>query len=328
MEKEKAKEYLVRRISSQETYEDLLKFPRYLEIETVNVCNARCPMCTITDWERGGKPMSDELYKKIADEIIAHSNEIIRVSLYRDGEPLIDPKLAQRIAMLKQGGIKDVTISTNVSLLTEEKSKDLLNAGIDTIIMSIDSLKKQVYESIRVRLNFEKVMENALRFIELRNKIRPETKIWMRMIRQESNYDEWSDYHKYWDEKLEKQDRIYFHNVFNWGGQLKGYTPITKTYEPNLPCVALWSLIVIFTDGRVPLCNVDFNNKYPTGSVVTHSIEELWKSKIMNQRRELHLLGKKADVSLCKNCNVWEEPLDKNGKTISEEYASPVDVQL
>lgn len=328
MEIEKEKEYLVRRISSQETYGDLLKFPRYLEIETVNVCNARCPMCTITDWERGSKPMNDELFKKIADEIIVHSNEIIRVSLYRDGEPLIDPKLAQRTALLKQGGIKDVTISTNVSLLTEEKAKDLLNAGLDTVIMSIDSLKKEVYESIRVRLNFEKVMENALRFIELRNKIRPETKIWMRMIKQEGNYDEWPDYHKYWAERLGKQDRIYFHTVFNWGGQLKGYAPIVKSYEPNLPCVALWSLMVIFTDGRVPLCNVDFNNKYPTGSVVTHSIEELWKSKIMNERREMHLLGKKAGVSLCKNCNVWDEAQDQNGKTISQEYASPVEIQL
>jgi len=322
----KGNEYLVRRISPQETYEDLIRFPRYIEIETVNVCNARCPMCTIDDWERGAPSIKDDLFKKIADEVIENAHELNRVSLYRDGEPLIDKKLAQRCATLKDGGVKNVSISTNVSLLTEDKSRDLLEAGLDTIIMSIDSLQKDVFEGIRVRLNFEEVLENALKFIELRNKIRPETRIWMRMIRQESNKNEWPEYQAYWADKLSEQDRIYFHNIFNWGGQLEGFMPINKSFEPNLPCVALWSLLVIFANGDVPLCNVDYNNKFPTGSVVTHSIKELWQSKIMNERRQLHLDGEKSCISICKNCNVWDESPDLEG--ISSEYATPVELQM
>ena len=187
------KEYLRERINTRTRYEGLLSFPSYLEIETVNVCNARCPMCTIDDWERGGRPMTDELYAKIAREVIAHADQVERVSLYRDGEPLIDMKLANRVAMLKKGGIKNVCISTNVSLLNEARSRDLLTAGLDTIIMSIDSLDKKTFEGIRVRLVFEEVLANALRFIELRNQLRPETKIWMRMIRQESNKEKGGD---------------------------------------------------------------------------------------------------------------------------------------
>lgn len=326
MDLNKGQEYLVKRISPKETYEDLLRFPRYIEIETVNVCNARCPMCTIDDWERGAPSMKDDVFKKIADEVIENAHELNRVSLYRDGEPLIDKKLAQRCAVLKGGGVKNVSISTNVSLLTEDKSRDLLEAGLDTIIMSIDSLQKDVFEDIRVRLVFEEVLENALKFIELRNKIRPQTRIWMRMIRQEGNKNEWPEYQKYWASKLSEQDRIYFHNIFNWGGQLDGFTPITKSFEPNLPCVALWSLLVIFANGDVPLCNVDYNNKFPTGSVMTHSIKELWQSKIMNERRRLHLNDQKSCISICENCNVWDESPDLEG--ISAEYATPIELQM
>ena len=50
------KEYLVKRISSDETYEDLIRFPRYIEIETVHACNAKCDMCTINDWQREKVP--------------------------------------------------------------------------------------------------------------------------------------------------------------------------------------------------------------------------------------------------------------------------------
>ena len=319
-------EYLLRRIHPRGSFQDLLSFPSFLEVETVNACNARCPMCTIADWERGYTPMTDNLFNKIAAELAEHAHQVERLSLYRDGEPLIDKKLADRVAMVKEGGIKNVSISTNVSLLSETRAKDLLHAGLDNIILSIDSLKKKVFESIRVRLVFEEVMENALRFIDLRNQIRPETQIWIRMIRQEGNRDEWPAFQSYWGQRTGENDRVYYHNIHNWGGQLQGFRPILKSFEPSLPCVALWSLLVIFSNGDVPLCNVDFNNNYPSGSVLTHSIEEVWHSKVMNQRRDWHMAGEKGRIKPCENCNVWDEPTDQAG--ISSQYTTDIELKI
>lgn len=318
--------YLLRRISPKESYQDLLNFPRYIEIETVNACNAKCPMCTIGDWQREAPSMQDDLFMKIANELSQHANVIKRVSLYRDGEPLIDKKLAERVRILKEKKIQNTAISTNVSLLNAKRSKDLLEAGLDLIILSIDSLKKEIFESIRAGLKFEEVLKNALQFIDLRNKMKSQTKIWVRMIRQESNQFEWDSYHSYWKAKLSDEDRVYYHNIFNWGGQLKDFKPISSSYEPNLPCVALWSLLVIFSNGDVPLCNVDYNNKYPTGSILNHTIAELWQSKIMNERRAHHLKGEKANISLCQNCNVWDESPDSH--QISSEFASSVELKM
>ena len=326
MDTVRAKEYLVKRISAEETYKDLLHFPRYIEIETIHACNARCLMCTIDEWQRSDRLMKEELFQKIADEVIEHSNEIKRVTLYRDGEPLLDKKMPERIEMLKDGGIKSISISTNGGLLTESKAKDLLNTGLDIIIMSIDSLKKEVYESIRVGLEFEQVLENMIRFIGLRNRIRTETQIWFRMIRQANNAEEWPDYYDFWAPKLCNHDRVYYHNIFNWGGQLKDFNPVTKSYEPNLPCVALWSLLVIFCNGDVPLCNTDFNIKYPSGSVFNNSIQEIWQSQIMNFRRQLHLQNQKYKIDICKNCNVWDE--SPGGESVSAEYAEQIEIQV
>lgn len=318
-----AREYLIQRISPAERYEDLIRYPRYVEVETVNACNARCPMCTIEDWTRDSPTMKADLFKRISDDLIAHVDELKRVSLYRDGEPLLDKKLPERVAILKDGGIRQVSISSNVGLLNERMARALLEARLDVIIMSIDSLKKDTFESIRVRLDFDEVLANALRFVELRNRIRPETRIWMRMIRQDSNYDEWPEYESFWKPRLAPTDRIYFHNLFNWGAQLDGFRPVATSYEPNLPCVALWSLLVIFANGDVPLCNVDYNNKYPTGSILNNSIAELWQSKIMNERRRLHLNGEKSCISLCGQCNVWDEP-ESASPFISSRYAEKV----
>ena len=91
----KFEDYLVRRIAPKEEIKSLLEFPKFIEIETVNACNARCPMCTINDWERNYPIMKDDVWSKVREDIIENKNLIKRVSLYRDGEPLIDKKMAK-----------------------------------------------------------------------------------------------------------------------------------------------------------------------------------------------------------------------------------------
>src|SRR5262249_17105512 len=148
------------------------------------------------------------------------------------------------------------------------------------MVLSIDSLKKDIFEAIRVRLDFDVVMRNALRYIELRNRIRPQSEIWIRMVRQESNADEWPDYHAFWRPNVAAHDRCASLALDNWGGQLQGYKALDGMGGQNVPCVALWSLMVIFANGDVPMCNVDYNNKHPLGDVRDHSIAEVWQGRI------------------------------------------------
>jgi len=309
-------DYLVRRISANETYEDLLNFPRYFEIETVNACQARCPMCTIDDWDRRDGLMPDELFRKIAYEIGLHP-EVKRVHLYRDGEPLLDKKLPERVKMLKGVGVKEVGISTNVELLTHEKTAALLDAGLDSIILSIDSLKKEVYEKIRVGLDFGTVMDNAYNFVVMRNAKRSPCQVWVRMIRQESNYDEWPTYERHWKALLKDSDRVDFRDLHHWGNQLISFdrSPVKSDTKP---CIALWSLMVIFANGDVPRCNVDYNLKHPVGNLKDSTIEELWKSQVQKQVREKHLSGLRD--SICVGCDVWTERVDtaKSGSIMNQ----------
>ena len=102
------REYLRTRIDEKDSYNGLFEYPKYVEIETVNACNARCKMCTINDWERNYPTMKDDVFTKIADDLIENKRFLKRVSLYRDGEPLLDKKLPQRIKYLKDGGVENI----------------------------------------------------------------------------------------------------------------------------------------------------------------------------------------------------------------------------
>lgn len=298
--------YVLRRVQPGGSYEALLHFPRYFEIETVNACNARCPMCTIDDWDRRDGLMDADLFEKIANEIGEHREDVIRVSLYRDGEPLIDRRLATKVASLKGRGVRRVAISTNASLLDVDKAEGLLLAGIDEVLLSVDSLVPDVYEAIRKGLDFAEVMENCLKFIELRDAMKSDCQVWVRMIRQQSNMAEWPAFERFWRSRLRATDRVDYRNLHDWGGQLVNFRPVVQA-DTEKPCIALWSLMVIFANGQVPLCNVDSNLKHPLGNVRDSTIAALWQSKEQNRRRDLHMSGNRASIPMCTSCTVWSE---------------------
>ena len=118
-------------------------FPKYFEIETIRGCNARCRMCTIAEWDDKNSIMSDELFSKISEEMKPHAKWIQTVCLSRNGEPLLDKKLPEKIRKLKNCGINYVTFSTNASLLDEKTSIALIESGLDDIRFSIDGTTKK-----------------------------------------------------------------------------------------------------------------------------------------------------------------------------------------
>lgn len=302
----RAEAYLTQKVDPSAQYSDLLDFPRYFEIETVNTCNARCTMCTIQDWERPVVRMSDALFEKIARELAEHREVIKSVSLFRDCEPLIDKKLPQKVALLKSLGVPHVGICTNGSLLTEERGAALLEAGIDKVQFSIDSLRKDVYEKIRVRLELETVLRNTENFIRLRDRINPATSIRVRMIDMPENRDEQDAYRAFWAPQLGPQDVCDVRTYHNWGGQLDGYHGEERLAN-DIPCLWHWASFAVFSSGEVPLCGIDFNNRYPTGNLNDNTIQEIWTSPLMRQRRMMHLIGLRGDHAMCKTCNVWDD---------------------
>ena len=81
-------------------------FPLIFQIQTINLCNGSCIMCpnsTVTE----KKPfyMTDQLFNKIIHEIVTES-KISLVMFFLQNEPLMDPKIAQKIKLAKSKGDK------------------------------------------------------------------------------------------------------------------------------------------------------------------------------------------------------------------------------
>lgn len=284
-----------------------LYFPKFFEIETVNACNARCQMCPI-DWEmQKSNVMSEELFAKLVHELAGYVDYVDTIALSRDGEPTLDKNLPGKVKMLKDIGIKKVTFSTNGQLLLPKLIHQLIDAGLDDIMVSIDGVTRETYEAIRNRLNYDVVLENTLNLIRIRNERCLDMTIRVRMVLMEKNQHEHEEWLAFWKPKLSNKDRIYARKCHEWGDQ--NYIEPEKNIikHAGKPCVVLFSSMIIKYDGKVPLCSIDYIPRNIMGDFSKQSINEIWRGENFAKVRSFHATEQRNEIRMCCGCNIWDQ---------------------
>ena len=143
--------------------------PFRLWVEPTSHCNLRCIMCPNKDLPREQKGFMDwTLYRKIIDEA---SEYVFDIHLLHRGESLLHPDFFKMAQYAHDKGLT-VKFHTNGTLLDEEKAYKLINSGIDQFSFSFDGYQKETYERIRVGGSFEKTVNNIVRFLEIKKKLK------------------------------------------------------------------------------------------------------------------------------------------------------------
>src|SRR5512138_1992536 len=93
------------------------RMPEIVQIESTNICNAKCVFCPRDDMHRRQGIMSVELFRKIVDECVELG--ITHVRMHNYGEAFIDRKLVEKVRYAKQKGISEVGMISNGSLITD-----------------------------------------------------------------------------------------------------------------------------------------------------------------------------------------------------------------
>jgi len=128
----------------------------YLEVTTR--CNLNCAMCIRQTWRDPQGSMSAETFQAIINGLRSFPN-LKRVVIGGFGEPLIHPKIIEMTAQVHSLGV-GVTLTTNGLLLDRPMAEALLKAGVDTFIVSLDSMHIQAYQQIVGMSRLNKVLEN------------------------------------------------------------------------------------------------------------------------------------------------------------------------
>lgn len=143
--------------------------PISIGLNTLNRCNVSCIMCPpAIHLARGGARskyyrLTLEEYKRITDGVrieMAHF-----VGAY--AEPFLNKELFDIIYYAKSCGSK-TAITTNATLLDERARKKIVELGVDTVTISMHGATRSVAEGIMNGSDFYKILDNIIKFGELR----------------------------------------------------------------------------------------------------------------------------------------------------------------
>ena len=128
----------------------------YLRLSVTDLCNLRCRYCMPDGVEKLEREavLTYEEFLRLAALFARCGIDTVRVT---GGEPLVRKNVAQLVAGLKATpGIRRVTLTTNAVLLAEQLPA-LLDAGMDSVNISLDTLRPEVFRQITARDDFAAV---------------------------------------------------------------------------------------------------------------------------------------------------------------------------
>ena len=130
----------------------------YLRLSVTDLCNLRCRYCMPDGVEKLEREavLTYEEFLRLAALFAQCGIDTVRVT---GGEPLVRKGVDQLVAGLKAiSSIRKVTMTTNGILLARQLPA-LQKAGLDSVNISLDTLRPEVFAQITARDEFARVME-------------------------------------------------------------------------------------------------------------------------------------------------------------------------
>jgi radical SAM protein with 4Fe4S-binding SPASM domain len=162
-----------------------LPLPHELYIESTTRCNEFCDQCPRTHL---GREVDRDITPDEVRHIVTQLPDLRRVVLHGLGEPLLNARLPEIIALLRERNIS-VLFNTNALLLNERRGRALISAGLNELRISLDGATPGMYARIRGvnQRALPLIIRNLTAFESLKRDLGaeyPHTSLWFTAMRE------------------------------------------------------------------------------------------------------------------------------------------------
>lgn len=298
--------------------------PYLLIIDPCNYCNLRCPLCPtgLGNLDRPQKMMSLDCFKQYFDPMADH---LFEAYMHNWGESLLNKEVFKMIAHAQSRNV-GTNLSTNFSETNASDLDNLLDSGLEYLIVSLDGISAESYSQYRVRGKFENVMHNLSEIIRLRNLRRQITPVveWQFIVMKQNEHEIEQA------EVIAKKigvDRIRFipvgmpYDTPDRRAVADRWFPLTvagREYGPEVeqqfgqankpsPCFYLYRSMVVNSDGGVAPCCVVYKKDSDFGQLPVQNVHDLWNNEKYLSARSLYSgeTGRDHVPTICDGCDIF-----------------------
>jgi MoaA/NifB/PqqE/SkfB family radical SAM enzyme len=277
--------------------ERYLDWPGFVHLETIALCNAACDFCPYPSLERKGVRMSDALIEKVIGDLCDIPREVnFQLAPYKVSEPFLEPRLFDILdtvnARLPNAY---VSIITNGTALTERKIEQLRavrNVAYLNVSLNFDDAER--YEKV-MKLRFARTLRrlDALH----QSKQRGDLPFPVRLTRVSENALSDTRFLGWAQTTYPAFESLIVHRN-DWIGEIPGDAEASEV--PDVPCHR-WFDMSITATGKVAMCCMDGEAKYPKGDVNTHHVLEIYNQPRLRRMRE-QLFSRRQAGDPCDRC--------------------------
>ncbi len=296
-------------------------FPIFIQIEPTNYCNLKCPQCPAggLGFKRAKHHMKLEEFKSIIDNV---GEYLLFITLWDWGEPLLNPELPEMIRYAAERDIKTVTSTNgNCNLFHDEHYIErLLRSGLSTLIVAVDSINQDNYESYRKKGNITKVINGIKRVVSIKRRLGTGPLITMRTVLMRQNEHELrslrkvarelgvdrfsvktlNPWHEHCDKDIVPENPKYRRYQYKKGT----FERIRRKYSCNITM----RQCTIHSNGNVvPCCWLYDDDLSPNNVFTDGGLTKIWNSpSYQNLRKRISL--DKDSIPVCKTCSFNYKP--------------------
>lgn len=287
-----------------------LPTPFTLYVFPTTFCNFRCHYCGHSlgpekmkeKYNFSPQNMSMDTYKRVLEQSKEFPGRFKVLSLTGHGEPLMNKNLPEMIDLAKRSDVAGrVEMITNASLLTRETAKALIDAGLDTIRISLQGLSAVKYKEVcGYNLDFEEFINNIRYFYKNKKGCRLFVKVLDIALDQGEEEKFYNLFANISDRMYVEQCRPVYDGVPYQAGAVTA-DRYGRAHRERKVCPLPFFMLGIFPDGDVEPCDTIYK-PVVVGNINEDRLLNIWNGKKLRDFQVMQLKKQRCGNPRCAVC--------------------------
>lgn len=316
--------------------------PYLLIIDPCNYCNLRCPLCPtgLGTLDRPQKMLSLEHFKQYFDPV---ADYLFEAYLHNWGESLLNKNVYRMIEYAQSRNV-GTNLSTNFSETTSSDLDNLLDSGLEYLIVSMDGTSAESYSQYRVRGKYDNVAGNLAEIVRRRNQrgLKHLVIEWQFIVMKHNEHEIGEA------ERLAQKigvDLLRFipvgmpYDTADRKATADTWFPVTvagREYSPDVeqqfgqankpsPCFYLYRSMVVNPDGGVAPCCVVYKKESDFAQLPVTDVMRLWNNDKYQSARALFSprSAPNPEETICDGCDIFAKYDKPNVRVIRPRIHNP-----
>jgi len=260
--------------------------------------------------------MKFDLFEKVVGDLReltgGRRRKVHRLQLFKDGEPLLHPRLPDMVRLAKRAEIAEsIEVTTNGSLLKPAVARALLDAGLDALRVSVEHVSDGVYRQLsNQKVGYEDIRENVSALFAAKEALANPLHLHVKII--DAGLSD-ADKAKFVEDFAPISDSWNIECMVGWSRtDIQDFTlGIASAVAPDgmtarkkrLVCPEPFAKLAINFNGLASVCWVDWSHGTVVGDASHESVGDIWNGERLAAFRILHLSGQRGTIPACATCD-------------------------